>query len=134
MTVGHAFQDVLEIGEWLDVVEHCSGDEGADGCASDSAAVRAREQVVFAAKRDGPDGALDRIVVEFNAAVVEESGEGRPARERITNGLVKGPGGWNPTELHLKPGLHHRDERPGSGGTNMPTGFSGAPWIDFSTA
>ena len=69
MTVGHAFQDVLEIGEGLDVVELCSGDEGADGCPSDPAAVRAREQVVFAAKRDGPDGALDRIVVGFDAAV-----------------------------------------------------------------
>jgi hypothetical protein len=30
--------------------------------------------MVFAPKRDGPDGALDRIVVELDAAVIEESG------------------------------------------------------------
>jgi hypothetical protein len=60
----------------LDVVELCSGDEGADGCPSDAAAVRAREQMVFASERDGPDGPLDRVVVKFDAAVIEESGDG----------------------------------------------------------
>ena len=43
--------------------------------------------MVFAPERDGPDGALDRIVVEFDTAVVEEADKGWPARERITNGL-----------------------------------------------
>jgi hypothetical protein len=93
MTVGHALQDVSEPGKGLDVVELCGGDEGADGCPSGAAAVRAREQMVFAPERDGPDGALDRIVVELDAAVIEESGEGWPARERITNGLGEGPAG-----------------------------------------
>jgi hypothetical protein len=95
MTVGHALQHVSEPGKGLDVVELCGGDEGADGYPSDSATVRAREQMVFAPERDGPDGALDWIVVEFDAAVVEESGEGWPARERITNGFGEGAGGWN---------------------------------------
>src|SRR5882762_9760413 len=85
VTVGHALQYVSEIGKGLDVVELCGGDEGADGCPSGAAAVRAREQMVFAPERDGPDGALDRIVVEFDAAVIEEAGKGGPARERITN-------------------------------------------------
>ena len=76
MTVGHALQDVAEPDKGFDVVELCGGDEGADGCPSDAATVRAREQMVFAPERDGPDGALDRIVVEFDAAVIEESGEG----------------------------------------------------------
>jgi len=62
MTVGHALQDVSESGKGLDVVELCGGGEGADGCPSDAATVRAREQMVFAPERDGPDGALDRIV------------------------------------------------------------------------
>jgi hypothetical protein len=72
------------------------------------------------------DGALDRIVVEFDAAVIEESGEGWPARQRITNGLGEGAGGWNAAELHLEPRLHHLDERPGAGVTNMPTRARGA--------
>src|SRR5260370_41549332 len=93
MTVGHALQDVSEPGKGLDVVEPCGGDEGADGCPSGAAAVRAGEQMVLAPERDGPDGALDRLVVGFDAAVVEESGEGWPARERITNGLGEGGGG-----------------------------------------
>jgi hypothetical protein len=41
MTVGHALQDVLEPDKWLDVVELCGGDEGADGCPSDRVQPRA---------------------------------------------------------------------------------------------
>ena len=93
MAVGHPPQDVSELGKGLDVVELCGGDEGADDCPSNAAAVRAREQMVLAPERDGPDGALDRIVLEFDAAVIEETGEGWPARERITNGL--GSAGWS---------------------------------------
>src|ERR1700678_3205375 len=95
MTVGHALQDVAEPDKGFDVVELCGGDEGADGCSSAAAPVRAREQMVLAPERDRPDGALDRIVVEFDAAVIEEPGEGWPARERIANGLGEGAGGGN---------------------------------------
>jgi hypothetical protein len=34
--------------------------------------------MVLAPECDGPDGALDRIVVEFDTAVIEEAGEGGP--------------------------------------------------------
>ena len=54
MTVGHALQDVSEPGKGLDVVELCGGDEGADGCPSDAATVRAREQMVLAPERSHP--------------------------------------------------------------------------------
>ena len=93
MAVGHALQDVSEPGKGLDVVELCGGDEGADGCPSDAATIGTREQMVFAPERDGPDGALDRIVVEFDTAVIEESGEGWPARElRDTAQALRWPG------------------------------------------
>src|SRR5271169_4073858 len=108
MTVGHALQDVSEPGKGLDVVELCGGDEGADGCPPDATAVRAREP-------------LDRVVVEFDTAVIEESGEGWPTRERVADGLGEGAGGWNAAKLHLEPGLHHLDEWPGAGVTHMPT-------------
>ena len=39
VTIGHALQDVSEISKGLDVVELCSGDEGADGCPSGATAV-----------------------------------------------------------------------------------------------
>ena len=54
MTVGHALQDVAEPDKGFDVVELCGGDEGADGCPSDAATVRAREQMVFAAEGNSP--------------------------------------------------------------------------------
>src|SRR5580704_7486575 len=99
MTVGHALEDVREPGKGLDIVELCGGDKGADGCRPDAAAIRAREQMVFAPERDGPDGARDRVVVELDAAVVEEAGEGWPARERVADGLGEGAGGWNAAKL-----------------------------------
>ena len=51
MSIGHALQDVLEPSEGLDVVKLCGGDEGADDCPSDAAAVSPREQMVFASER-----------------------------------------------------------------------------------
>jgi hypothetical protein len=82
--------------------------------------------MVLAPERDGSDGALDRIVVEFDTAVIEEAGEGRPAGERVADGLGEGAGGWNAAKLDLEPGLHHLDERPGAGVTHMPTRLCGA--------
>src|SRR6202171_4405981 len=55
MTVGHTLQDVSKPGKGLDVVELCGGDEGADGCPSDAATVRAREQMVLAAEGKADD-------------------------------------------------------------------------------
>src|SRR5947208_758071 len=77
-------------------------------------------------RRTGGDGTFDRVVVEFDTPIIEESGEGWPARERITNGLGEGAGGWNAAKLHLEPRLHHLDERLGAGVTNMPTRVCGA--------
>jgi len=48
MAFGHALQDVPEIGEGLDVIELCRGNEGADGGPSLSPAVRAGEQMILA--------------------------------------------------------------------------------------
>jgi hypothetical protein len=57
--------------------------------------------MVLAPERDGPDGALDRIVVEFDAAVFEER-ERAGQRGRITNGLGEGAGRWKVAELMLR--------------------------------
>ena len=55
VALGHALEDVAEIGEGLDVVEFCGGDKGADGSPSLSAAVGAGEQMVLVAQRDRSD-------------------------------------------------------------------------------
>ena len=63
MALGHALQDVPEIGEGLHVIEFCRGDEGADGGPSLSATIGAGEQMVLTPQRDGSDRAFDGIVV-----------------------------------------------------------------------
>ncbi len=71
MAVAHAPENVAEVGVELDVVELCRGDEGADRCPSLCAAIGACKEMVLAPERHGPDGALDRVVVELDAAIVE---------------------------------------------------------------
>jgi hypothetical protein len=47
MAFGHALQDVPEIGEGLDVIELCRGNEGADGGPSLSPAVGAMHRILI---------------------------------------------------------------------------------------
>src|SRR5262249_56520762 len=83
MALGHALEDVLEVGERLDVVELGGGDERANGGPAGGATVGSGEQMVLAAECDGSDGTFDRIVVEFDAPIIEELGQGAPTRQRI---------------------------------------------------
>jgi hypothetical protein len=48
MAIGHAFQHVLKVGERLDVIELCSGQQRSDDCPAGRAAVGSSEQMVFA--------------------------------------------------------------------------------------
>lgn len=52
-------------------------------------AVRACEQSVFAVERDGADGAFDGVVVELDAAIVDEARQAFPARQRVADGFGK---------------------------------------------
>src|SRR4029077_4874320 len=51
------------------------------------AAVGACEQCVLAIERDGTDRSFDSVVVEFDAAIVDEAGQAFPARQGIANGV-----------------------------------------------
>jgi hypothetical protein len=44
--------------------------------------------MVFTAERDRPDRALDGIVVELDAAVIDKAAEGLPAREGVADCLI----------------------------------------------
>lgn len=74
MTVRHALEHVFEVAVGLDVIELCGGDEGTDRCPPLSAAIGTGEQMVLAPKGHRSDGALDWVVVELDAAIVEASG------------------------------------------------------------
>src|SRR6266480_3434335 len=58
MILGHALEDIPEIGEGLHIIEFCRGDEGTDGRPTLSAAIGTGEQMVLAPKRDGSDRVL----------------------------------------------------------------------------
>src|ERR1041385_469097 len=99
MSVRHALEDVLQIGEWFDVVELRGGDERADGGPARAAAVGAGEQMVLAAECNGPDRALDGIVVELDAAIIEKAAEGFPACEGVADRFSKSAAAWDARQL-----------------------------------
>lgn len=43
----------------------------------------------FSGQRDRADGAFDGVVVELDAAIIDEARQPLPARERITDGVCK---------------------------------------------
>ena len=67
----HALQDILEVGEGLDVVELGALDERGEGGPCPCTAVGAGEEMVFAAERDWADGALDGVGIDLDAAVID---------------------------------------------------------------
>jgi hypothetical protein len=52
--------------------------------------------MILAPESHGSDGAFDGVVVELDAAIVEEPAKRWPARERIANGLGQPAARWNP--------------------------------------
>ena len=78
-------QDVGEVGVGIDVVELAGGNQRGEHGPVLGAAVGPGEQMVPATERDRPDGALDDVAVELDAAVVEEAAQPLPARQRVAN-------------------------------------------------
>ena len=74
MTVDDPGENIGEIAERLDFVKFTGLDQRCDGGPVVGAAVRASEQSIFPVQRDRADGTLDGVVVELNAAIVEEPG------------------------------------------------------------
>src|SRR4029077_6667789 len=110
VTVSHALEDVFQVGKRFDVVELCGGDEGEEGGPADAATIGAGEEMVLAAKRDGADRTFDRIVVEVDTAIVQETAEGWPAGKGVTDRFGEATAARDATKLHLEPGLYRLDE------------------------
>src|SRR5262249_23756078 len=77
--------------------------------------IRAGEEVIFAAQRHGSDRPFDGVVVEIDAAVVQEAAKGWPAGEGVADRLGKAATARDATKLFLEPWLHYRDQRSGPG-------------------
>lgn len=51
--------------------------------------------MVLAAERNGADGAFDRGVVKFDAAVMEEPAQRAPAGQRISDCIAEASARWD---------------------------------------
>ena len=73
MTVDDPGEDVSQIRERVDVIELTGLDQRGDGGPVFGATIRTCEQCILPIKRDGADGAFDGVVVELDAAIVDEA-------------------------------------------------------------
>ena len=70
--------------------------------------------VAMTAARSAPrsePGAFDGVVVELDAAIVQEMTEGRPAGKGVTDRFGEAAAARNATKLRLEPRLHRLDKR-----------------------
>ena len=79
MTVDDPGEDVCQIPERIHVVQLAGFDQRGDGGPMFGASVRPREQRVLSVERDRADGSLDGVVVELDAAVIDEARQPVPA-------------------------------------------------------
>jgi len=110
MAVGHTFENVFEIEIRFDIVELGGLDEGADRCPTFSAAIRPSEQVILAPERDGPNGSFDRVVIELDAAILEETCECRPANQGIADRIRQPAPRRQALQLTFEPWLQGVDD------------------------
>ncbi len=115
MSVDHSLQDVLQVCVGLDFVQLAGRDQRADHRPAMSATIAAGEQVVLAAEGDGADGALDRIGVELDAAIVQEASQAVPARECIADRFSERAAAGDQAELRIEPDVQRVDDRFGEG-------------------
>ena len=111
MAVDDAGERVGEIGVRIDAVELAGFDQRGDDSPIFPAAIRAGEESVLAIEGDGPDRTLDCIGVDLDPAVVEETGEAVPVRERVADRLGELALLADEGELFAQPGLEIGDER-----------------------
>jgi hypothetical protein len=108
MSVDHPLQHVAQVGIRFDVIQLAGRDERRDDGPSMAAAVAAGEQVVLTAERDKTDRAFDRIGVELDAAIVQESASGRTSARAHSSMSPTIPGSGMMSPEVTKPGSDMR--------------------------
>src|SRR5882757_9674430 len=121
MTVDDPGKDVGQIAKRIDVVEFAGFDQRSDSGPVLGAAVGAGEQCIIPVQRDRADGPFDGVVVELDAAVVEEPGEALPARQGVADGLAELALLADQPEFCAQPWLQCVDQRAASLLPNDPT-------------
>ena len=103
--LGHAVDDVGEVGVRVDPVEPAGLDDGVDMSRASTALVAAKKKVVLARDRDRAQRPLGRVVVDREAAVAGIARERVPASETVLDRLAERVLAWKPLSLRLEPGL-----------------------------
>jgi hypothetical protein len=80
-------QNICDVGLRIDAVEFARLDERRDDRPVLTAAVRACKKSVLAVERDRSDDALNDVVVDLDAAVVEEAGKTIPSGQGVADRL-----------------------------------------------
>jgi hypothetical protein len=88
MAIGHSLEDVSEEGIRLDVIEFGGSDELGDDRPAATTSVGSCEEVVLPAESNGPNGTLDRVVIELDATVIKE------AAKRVSAGKKPSASAW----------------------------------------
>src|SRR5882762_9645914 len=112
VAVDDAGDDVGQVGVRLEANQLAGLDERSDHGPMFGTAVGAGEQGILSGQCKGTDAALDDVIVDLDAAVVEEQAQPLPARERVAD--RRGELGLLADELELgaQPGFESFDQRP----------------------
>lgn len=111
MAIDHALEHIGDIGIRLDLIELRGFNQRADRGPALSTLIAAREQIVLASQRYGPDRALDGVGIALDTAVVEEPDEPDAAYECITDRLGQLAALQDARELRFEPRLDRIDQR-----------------------
>src|ERR1700757_148421 len=83
--ISDAFQQLTKVELRIDSVQLRCTDEGVDGGGPFAAIVRSCKKVVLSAETDRTQGALRRVVVHLDCAVIDIAREGAPTSQGIAN-------------------------------------------------
>jgi hypothetical protein len=114
MTVDDPGEDVGQIPERVDVIQFAGFDQSSDGGPMLGAAVRTPEQCILSVERDRADRAFNGVVVELDAAVIEEARQAFPARQGVADGLGQFALLADQAKLGAEPGLERVNQRAAS--------------------
>src|SRR5260221_10843719 len=103
MSIDHAREHVGEVSVGFDAVEFAGFDQRTDDCPTNPAAITTCEQMILSSESHRTNRALDRVGVEFDAAIMQEARQTFPARERVTDCLGKRATTSYARELRFEP-------------------------------
>ena len=103
MAIDDAVEDVGQVGQWFDIIEFGGFDERGDDAPVASPRVMAGEERILAVEGDGSDRAFDAVVVDLDAAVLQEAFEALHVAGDVAQGLAQAGAGGDAGALDIEP-------------------------------